>query len=157
MYDVRNPKMRAAFVAVSPQAITLGSIKHCIVLDIFGSRLCILICDRVSFEMQDALHGMASGAIDGVFIDRANWCEACTDGRGWDNETCASMVPAQRLLLGELTEALGEGNITLAKEHGGTGFIDWQVVNAAMTSDAFCSAYCHGCNDSVTPAMNGWR
>jgi hypothetical protein len=31
------------------------------------------------------------------------------------------------------------------------GFIDWQVVNAAMTSDAFCSSYCHGCNDSVTP------
>ena len=46
VYDVRNPKMRAAFVA-------------------------------------NALHGMASGAIDGVFIDRANWCEQCTDGRGW--------------------------------------------------------------------------
>jgi hypothetical protein len=31
------------------------------------------------------------------------------------------MIPAQRLLLSELTSALGEGNITLAKEHGGTG------------------------------------
>ena len=115
VYDVRNPKMRAAFVA-------------------------------------NAMHGMASGAIDGVFIDRANWCEQCTSGRGWDNKTCLSMVPAQRLLLSELTAALGEGNITLAKEHGGTGFIDWQVVNAAMTSDAFCSGYCHGCNESITPA-----
>jgi hypothetical protein len=119
VYDVRNPKMRSAFVA-------------------------------------DALHGMASGVIDGVFIDRANWCEECTDGRGWDNATCQSMVPAQRLLLAELTEALGEGNITLAKEHGGTGFIDWQVVNAAMTSDAFCSGYCHGCNESVTPSSQ-WK
>ena len=91
----------------------------------------------------------------GVFIDRANWCEGCTDGRGWDTETCESMVPAQRLLLSELTTALGEGNITLAKEHGGTSFIDWQIVNAAMTSDAFCSSYCHGCNNSVPPS-HGW-
>ena len=67
------------------------------------------------------------------------------------------MVPAQRQLLTELTAALGEGNITLAKEHGGTSFVDWQVVNAAMTSDAFCSSYCHGCNNSITPMMNGWN
>ena len=52
----------------------------------------------------------------------------------------------------ELTAALGEGNITLAKETSGTPALDWQVANAAMTSDTFCSAYCHGCNDSVTPA-----
>ena len=120
VYDMRNSKMRQAFVDV-------------------------------------ALDGMASGAIDGVFIDRANWCEQCTSGRDWDNETCRSMVPAQRQLLTELMAALGEGNITLAKEHSGTSFVDWQVVNAAMTSDAFCSSYCHGCNDSVTPLMNGWN
>jgi len=114
VYDVRNPKMRAAFVA-------------------------------------NALYGVASGVIDGVFIDRANWCEQCAARGGWDTHTCESMVPAQRLLLTELTSALGEGNITLAKEHGGTDFIDWQVVNAAMTSDAFCSSYCHGCNASATP------
>ena len=119
VYDVRNPKMRKAFVDV-------------------------------------ALHGMASGAINGVFIDRANFCEGCVTRGGWDNETCASMVPAQRQLMSELQDALGEGNITLAKEHAGTNFVDWQVVNAAMTSDAFCSSYCHECNDTVTPLQNGW-
>lgn len=53
-----------------------------------------------------ALHGMASGALDGVFIDRENWCETCTTLMNWDEATCKSMVPAQRQLLGELTSAL---------------------------------------------------
>ena len=30
------------------------------------------------------------------------------------------------------------------------------MANAAMTSDSFCSAYCHGCNASVTPAAT-WQ
>jgi hypothetical protein len=94
----------------------------------------------------DAQYGMASGAFNGVFIDRANWAEECT----WAE--CKSLVPAQRQLFVELTATLGEGKITLAKEHTGVSSIDWQVANAAMTSDAFCSMYCHGCNTSVTPA-----
>ena len=62
------------------------------------------------------------------------------------------MVAAQRQLFVELTAALGEGNITLAKETSGAPANDWQVANAAMTSDTFCSQYCHQCNDSITPA-----
>ena len=64
------------------------------------------------------------------------------------------MVPAQKQLLAELTEALGEGNITLAKVASGTvaNSTDWEVANGAMTSDTFCSHYCHGCNASVDPA-----
>lgn len=99
-----------------------------------------------------ALYGMASGAFDGVFIDRANWAEKCTAGRGWDDATCESVAPAQRLLLEELSAALGEGNITLAKETSDAPMTDWQVANAAMTSDTFCSVYCHGCNSSIAPA-----
>ena len=91
--------------------------------------------------VDDALYGMSSGFFNGVFIDRANWCEKCADRTGWDNETCASMVPFQRQLFVELTSALGEGNITLAKETSQAPAIDWQVANAAMTSDTFCSAY----------------
>jgi hypothetical protein len=98
---------------------------------------------------------MASGAFNGVFVDRANWAEECSAGRGgWDLETCTTLVPGQRLLMQELTAALGEGNVTLAKEHAGADSIDWQVANAAMTSDTFCSHYCHGCNDSVAPASS---
>ena len=107
VYDVRNPKMRAVFVA-------------------------------------DAMYGMESGAIDGVFIDRANWCEECSAGRaGWDKQTCDSMVPAQRLLLSELTAALGEGNITLAKEHGKGHMIDWQAsVETVCARCWFTVAFC---------------
>ena len=61
-------------------------------------------------------------------------------------------MPAQRALLEELTAALGEGNITLAKENAASQAIDWQVANAAMTSDTFCSHYCHECGDSVSAA-----
>eukprot|EP00756_Hemistasia_phaeocysticola_P048082 Hpha_TRINITY_DN22524_c0_g1::TRINITY_DN22524_c0_g1_i1::g.185099::m.185099 len=102
----------------------------------------------------DALYGMATSFFDGVFIDRANWCASgkCARSGSWDKETCESMVPAQRELFVELTAALGEGNITLAKETSGTDAIDWQVANGAMTSDTFCSHYCHGCNSSVSPA-----
>ena len=28
---------------------------------------------------------------------------------------------------------------------------DWQVVNSAMTSDAFCSDYCNHCENTVDP------
>ena len=99
-----------------------------------------------------AMYGMASGAFNGVFIDRANWADKCTSGRGWDRATCESIAPAQRLLLAQLSATLGEGNITLSKETSNAPADDWQVANAAMTSDAFCSTYCHGCNQSVSPA-----
>lgn len=104
--------------------------------------------------VDDALYGMASGAFNGVFIDRANWASSgrCHGSATWDAPTCKAMIPAQRQLFVELTAALGEGNITLSKETSATKMIDWQVANAAMTSDTFCSHYCHGCNDSVTPA-----
>jgi len=72
----------------------------------------------------------------------------------WDKLTCESMIPAQRQLFVELSAALGEGNITLAKETSGTPMDDVQVVNAAMTSDTFCSHYCHQCNESTDPAAS---
>merc|ERR1712190_322176 len=56
----------------------------------------------------------------------------------------------------ELTEALGAEHITLAKETSGTKMDDWQVANAAMTSDTFCSHYCHECNSSITPTST-WK
>ena len=93
-----------------------------------------------------ALYGMASGAFNGIFLDRANWAQKAP----WDSKT--AMIAAQRQLFVELTAALGEGNITLAKETSGAPANDWQVANAAMTSDTFCSQYCHQCNNSVTPA-----
>lgn len=99
----------------------------------------------------DALYGMASQVFNGVFIDRANWAEKCTTGN-WGKEVCDSMVAAQRQLFVELTAALGEGNITLAKETSDAPALDWQVANAAMTSDTFCSSYCHDCNASVDPS-----
>ena len=72
----------------------------------------------------------------------------------WDRPTCSSMIPAQRQLFVDLSAALGEGNITLAKETSGTAMDDIQVVNAAMTSDTFCSHYCHQCNASTDPAAS---
>lgn len=102
--------------------------------------------------VEAALYGMGSGAFNGVFIDRANWAEKCSSGQGWDRATCETVAPAQRQLLDEISAALGEGNITLAKETGNAPMDDWQVANAAMTSDTFCSQYCHGCNQSVSPA-----
>lgn len=100
-----------------------------------------------------ALYGMRSGAFDGVFIDRANWAQQCGGG-AWDNDTCETLVVGQRELLVEITAALGEGNITLAKEHAGVDAMDWQVVNAAMTSDSFCSSYCRPphCTNHTDPA-----
>jgi hypothetical protein len=93
-----------------------------------------------------ALYGMASGVFNGVFIDRANWAQKCS----WDVKE--SLVAAQHQLFVELTAALGEGNITLAKESSGVPANDWQVANAAMTSDTFCSSYCHECGANITPA-----
>lgn len=98
--------------------------------------------------VQAALYGMSSGVFNGVFVDRANWGEKCP----WSNATCTSLVAGQRQLLSELSAALGEGNLTLAKETGDAPMMDWEVVNAAMTSDTFCSQYCHDCNTSVSPA-----
>jgi hypothetical protein len=102
--------------------------------------------------VDDALYGMASGVFDGVFIDRANWAASAKCVPLWGAATCTAVAAGERQLFAELTMALGEGNITLAKETSGTPMSDWQVANAAMTSDTFCSHYCHGCNATVTPA-----
>eukprot|EP00038_Savillea_parva_P026374 m.53646 g.53646 ORF g.53646 m.53646 type:complete len:436 (+) comp7470_c0_seq3:54-1361(+) len=102
--------------------------------------------------VEDALYGMATGYFDGVFIDRADWAiksDSCDDE--WGASICAQVAVSQRQVLSELTDALTEGNITLSKETSGAPMNDWQVANAAMTSDTFCSHYCHGCNDSVDP------
>lgn len=56
------------------------------------------------------------------------------------------------MLLAELMTAVGPGNITLTKETSDIVTADWEEVNGVMTSDTFCSQYCHKCNDSVTPA-----
>ena len=107
----------------------------------------------------DARYGLASGAFDGVFIDRADWASSgkCAHYHGhFDARTCRSLVPGQRQLFADLTAALGAGAIVLAKETGGAAALDWQQANAAMTSDTFCSAYCHGCNASADPAAL-WR
>ena len=69
--------------------------------------------------------------------------------------TCAALVPGSRQLLADLTAALGEDAIVLAKETGHAPMEDWRVTNAAMTSDTFCSRYCHNCNASVDPRA-GW-
>jgi hypothetical protein len=125
--------------------------------------------------VDDALYGMDTGAFNGVFIDRANWAEKCATTNGWDKATCSSLVPGQvsiphtlmfdqlciafqpspslsvqRQLFVELTAALGEGNITLAKETSSARAVDWQVANAAMTSDTFCSAYWYDCSIIIT-------
>ena len=52
----------------------------------------------------------------------------------------------------DLHSQLDNDTIILAKETSGAPAVDWQVTNAAMTSDTFCSLYCHGCNTSVDPA-----
>eukprot|EP00041_Stephanoeca_diplocostata_P012206 m.203714 g.203714 ORF g.203714 m.203714 type:complete len:389 (-) comp18857_c0_seq6:172-1338(-) len=96
----------------------------------------------------DALYGIHSGVFDGVFIDRANFAarvlvEPELYARdGWDLDTAKTMVPAQTQLFNDLTTALGEEYIVLAKETGGgAAFNDWKVANAAMTTDTFCSQY----------------
>eukprot|EP00041_Stephanoeca_diplocostata_P009471 m.145982 g.145982 ORF g.145982 m.145982 type:complete len:396 (-) comp17754_c0_seq1:33-1220(-) len=103
-----------------------------------------------------ALYGMTSGAFNGVFIDRANWAQGCVAKGGgggvWSVELCSSLINSQRTLLEELMTAVGLGGITLAKETSGVVAADWEVVNGVMTSDTFCSQYCHKCNDSVSPA-----
>ena len=106
------------------------------------------------------LYGMRSGVFNGVFIDRADW--ASSSKCQWGScdlvsectmaaTLCDQVAVGQRLLLSELSAVLGEGNLTLAKETSGAPMIDWQVANAVMTSDTFCSHYCHNCNASVTP------
>ena len=95
-------------------------------------------------------YAMSSGVFNGVFIDRANWAEKCK--RSWGSAMCASLATAQRALLAEISAALGDGYITLAKDTSDAPALDWAVANAAMTSDTFCSAYCHQCNASVDPA-----
>ena len=129
-----------------PVSILAGANKG--VLDVRNPKMRKVFLDAITY-------GMRSGAFNGVFIDRANWCEQCATRGNWDNETCTTMVPAQRLLLSEITALLGDGNVTLAKEHSGASSTDWQVVNAAMTSDTFCSVYCHasnGCTNATDPA-----
>ena len=65
----------------------------------------------------DCQYAMASGVIDGVFIDRANWGEKCVAGsKGLDAAICAALPAAQRLMLQEISTALGPGAIVLAKD-----------------------------------------
>ena len=113
------------------------------------------VFDQRNPKMRDAFlasvrYAMSSGVFNGVFIDRANWAEKCAPS--WGTPTCVALAAAQRVLLAEISDALGDGNITLAKETSNAPALDWEVANAAMTSDTFCSAYCHGCNASVDPA-----
>jgi len=104
----------------------------------------------------DAMHAVESGAFDGVFIDRANYAaRAVLDLKsgppamqrhlaslGWDLPTATSLVAAQTQLFVDLTAALGQDRVVLAKETGGgAGFLDWHVANAAMITDTFCSNY----------------
>ena len=105
-----------------------------------------------------ALYGMSSQQFNGVFIDRGNWCEKSDCKIQWSSSICQSMVVSQQKLLMDLTAVLGEGNITLSKITSGTFNVekDWEVANAAMTSDTFCSHYCHNCNNSIDPA-NKWN
>lgn len=85
---------------------------------------------------------------------------------GWDLSTIQTVIPAQKKLFQELTAALGEERIVLAKETA--SYTDWPVANAvrtfccplpfgnwmlseqcwcatttpqAMTTDTFCSRY----------------
>ena len=60
-------------------------------------------------------------------------------------------MPGQAALFADLTAQLEPGAIVLAKETSNAAALDWQRANAAMTSDTFCSAYCHGCNASANP------
>ena len=107
-----------------------------------------------------AQSGMATGMFDGVFIDRANYAEKCASTQSSQPvaispSTCAALMPGSRQLLADLTAALGKDAIVLAKETNHAPATDWQVANAAMTSDTFCSRYCHNCNSSVDP-RTGW-
>jgi hypothetical protein len=58
-----------------------------------------------------------------------------TRADGWDLSTAQTVVPAQTKLLQELTTALGEERIVLAKEN--TRYTDWPVANAVR---CFCCA-----------------
>ena len=101
----------------------------------------------------DTKYAMASGAVDGVFIDRANWGEKCQAGdNGFDATTCAALPAAQQLMLQEITTALGPRAIVLAKDTSGAPMNDWRVANTVMTSDTFCSSYCRGCGSNPTAA-----
>lgn len=94
--------------------------------------------------VEDARYGVESGAFDGVFIDRANWVLKLSTSSlhgQWDQATVNSLIPAQRTLLDELQTSLTDSHIVLAKESVVSGQQDWQVVNAAMVKDAFCSTY----------------
>lgn len=112
----------------------------------------VQLSDMRKIFVEDALYGMASGAFNGVFIDRANWASSDKCVHDWGADLCQGLTKGQRKLFTELTDSLGEGNITLAKDTGGTKMEDWEVANAAMTSDTFCSHYCHTCNDTTNPA-----
>lgn len=104
-----------------------------------------------SLIVSTARYGM-EGGFDGVFIDRADWAKRCSGSvRTWDNATCDSLVPGQRQLFVDLIAALGEDAVVLAKETSSVPMNDWQVTNAMMTSDTFCSQYCHNCSTSVDP------
>ena len=98
----------------------------------------IRACIHAQVFLEAVLYGMRSGAFDGVFIDRANWAQQC-GGDEWDNATCESLVVGQRELLVEITAALGEGNITLAKEHAGVAAMDWQVRYVVSMQQLCCS------------------
>lgn len=99
--------------------------------------------------VQECLRAVQSGPFDGVFVDRANYARRALQlqgghipREGMDPATAERLVPGQRLLLANLTAALGATHILLAKlsyiEADATAF---QVANAAMASDTFCSNY----------------
>ena len=51
------------------------------------------------------------------FQDRANWGEKCVAGsKGLDAAICAALPAAQRLMLQEISTALGPDAIVLAKD-----------------------------------------
>ena len=61
-----------------------------------------------------------------------------TRADGWDLSTAQTVVPAQTDLLQELTTALGEERMVLAKEN--TRYTDWPVANAVRCF--YCAPSC---------------
>lgn len=100
--------------------------------------------------VDNALYGINLG-VDGVFIDRANWGDSPQCHPTLGKPLCKELFQGQRELLGDLYKALGSGYTTLAKDLGATDFSDWEVANAMMTSDSFCSEYCDNCSPDVDP------
>jgi len=100
--------------------------------------------------VDNALYSINLG-VDGVFIDRANWANSSQCHPNLGKPLCRELFQGQRQLFDDLVNALGSRYTTLAKEVGATVMSDWQVANAVMTSDSFCSEYCDNCSPDVDP------